>query len=89
MQAGQDPTPQEWIIIATERQKRPQDFRRSKPGSPGPEYEDSCLFCPGNESRTSPEALANRESRSANTPGWRVRVVPNKFYVRASNTGVM
>jgi galactose-1-phosphate uridylyltransferase len=53
----QDPTTREWIIIATERKERPHDFRRSKPKNPGPEYEHSCPFCPGNENRTPPEVL--------------------------------
>ncbi len=38
-----------------------------------------CPFCPGNEERTPPEVLAYRDDGSPNTPGWSVRVVPNKF----------
>ncbi|HEY2253208.1 MAG TPA: DUF4931 domain-containing protein, partial [Planctomycetaceae bacterium] len=37
-------------------------------------------FCKGSEANTPPEILAYREPHSnANNPGWRVRVVPNKF----------
>ena len=40
----------------------------------------SCPFCPGHEAMTPPEVLASRPGGSAaNTPGWEIRVVPNKF----------
>ncbi len=39
-----------------------------------------CPFCVGNESKTPPEVLAYRPNgASANSDGWTVRVVPNKF----------
>jgi UDPglucose--hexose-1-phosphate uridylyltransferase len=39
-----------------------------------------CPFCTGNEDKTPPEVLAYRDPLSQpNTPGWKVRVVPNKF----------
>ncbi len=38
-----------------------------------------CPFCGGQESRTPPEVLAYREGGGANQPGWRLRVVPNKY----------
>jgi UDPglucose--hexose-1-phosphate uridylyltransferase len=41
---------------------------------------DSCPFCEGREDRTPPEVLAlPAEGRAPNTPGWSVRVVPNKY----------
>lgn len=41
---------------------------------------EGCPFCPGNEAATPPEIYASRRPDSAaNTPGWTVRVVPNKF----------
>jgi UDPglucose--hexose-1-phosphate uridylyltransferase len=41
---------------------------------------DSCPFCEGREERTPPEVLAlPAGGREPDTPGWRVRVVPNKF----------
>jgi UDPglucose--hexose-1-phosphate uridylyltransferase len=64
-----------WVIIATERAKRPQEF--TQPSS----EPDSlvCPFCPGNESQTPPELWAARQSGGPNQPGWKVRVIPNKF----------
>jgi UDPglucose--hexose-1-phosphate uridylyltransferase len=39
-----------------------------------------CPFCPGNERLTPPELFAYRFDRSPpDSPGWSVRVVPNKF----------
>jgi len=40
----------------------------------------NCPFCPGHESKTPPELLVyGRNGGGANTPGWSIRVVPNKF----------
>jgi len=73
----QDPVSQRWVVIATERAKRPSDFK-----SPPNERKGSanCPFCPGHEQETPPEVLAFRaEGTAPDTPGWQVRVVPNKF----------
>ncbi len=64
-----------WVIIATERAKRPQEFT-FPPNEPD---EMICPFCPGNESKTPPELWVAREHGEPNQPGWKVRVVPNKF----------
>jgi len=46
-----------------------------------PDERESCPFCEGHEDRTPPEIIALPfESRGEpNTPGWRVRVVPNLY----------
>ncbi len=65
-----------WVIIATERGKRPQDF----PAEPAEADKNHCPFCVGNEARTPAEIFSIRPpNTAANTPGWDVRVVPNKF----------
>ncbi len=73
-----DPVVQRWVIIAAERGQRPSDFRTESPiveVSP-----KSCPLCPNNEDRTPPEVFAIRlDGSKPNTPGWLVRVVPNKF----------
>jgi UDPglucose--hexose-1-phosphate uridylyltransferase len=71
----QNPATKEWVIIATERAKRPEDFARGASAEePLPEHSDDCPFCPGNEDQTPPEITANRTDGA-----WSLRVVPNKF----------
>ncbi|RKX17344.1 MAG: galactose-1-phosphate uridylyltransferase, partial [Candidatus Zixiibacteriota bacterium] len=71
-----DPIVGRWVIISTERGKRPTDFARTtKTKEP-----KLCPFCPSNEASTPPEIYAVRDNDSApNTPGWSLRVIPNKF----------
>ena len=74
-----DPITGEWVVIATERAKRPSDFASHSPGS---EQQDTttCPFCSGNEGMTPPEIMAFRHPGSQrNSRGWWVRVIPNKF----------
>jgi UDPglucose--hexose-1-phosphate uridylyltransferase len=70
-----DPIVGRWVIISTERGKRPVPPKLAPEPPPA-----SCPFCEGNEANTPQEILAyrHRESRP-NERGWRVRVVPNKF----------
>ena len=71
-----DPITGSWVIIAVERSKRPSAYvipRETK-------KEGLCPFCPGYEDQTPPEVFAIREPGTLpGHPGWRVRVVPNKF----------
>jgi UDPglucose--hexose-1-phosphate uridylyltransferase len=71
-----DPITGRWVIIATDRAKRPADFAREQVIPHGSRF---CPFCPGHESKTPPEVLAYRPSGVANNDGWTLRVVPNKF----------
>jgi UDPglucose--hexose-1-phosphate uridylyltransferase len=71
-----DPILGRWVIISTERGRRPSDFvlesKRPKGGF--------CPLCEGNEDKTPPEIMAFRNNGTPpNTPGWTLRVVPNKF----------
>jgi len=59
-QLSQDPTTKEWVIIATERAKRPHDFKMAHPVVERPPYKEDCPFCPGNERLTPHETLAYR-----------------------------
>jgi len=71
-----DPVIGRWVIISTDRGKRPSDFGKEVETGVG----KFCPFCPGNEDKTPPELLAYHEpGREKNAPGWWVRVVPNKF----------
>lgn len=72
-----DPITGRWVIIATDRAKRPTDFVREKVEIRGSGF---CPFCAGNEMKTPPEIHSYRKDGSArDTRGWSLRVVPNKF----------
>jgi len=71
-----DPVTGRWVIISTDRAKRPSDFTRQSVVIRGVRF---CPFCPGHESKTPPEVLAFRKSGSPNDPNWTLRVIPNKF----------
>lgn len=58
-----------WVIISSHRVSRPDEHV---------EEPKACVFCPGNEKLTPPEVL-RLGSGQADSPGWTVRVVPNKF----------
>jgi len=74
-----DPITGEWVVIATERAKRPSDFASHSPGRED-QNTATCPFCSGNEGMTPPEIMAFRHPGSQrNGRGWWVRVVPNKF----------
>ena len=71
-----DPIHGRWVIISTERGRRPSDFvvEQHKPAG------GFCPLCEGNEDKTPPEVLAFRGNGTPpNSPGWSLRVVPNKF----------
>ena len=72
-----DPITRRWVIIANERAARPSDFTK---GEPEVISSANCPFCEGRESTTPPEIAAIRRPGTApDTPGWQVRVVPNKY----------
>lgn len=71
-----DPIVGRWVIIATDRAKRPVAPKTEIDTGDG----GLCPFCEGQEDKTPHEILAYRERGSRpNDRGWRVRVVPNKF----------
>jgi UDPglucose--hexose-1-phosphate uridylyltransferase len=72
----QDPTTEEWVIIASERAKRPSDFVHARPKHELPDFSPSCPFCPGNEFMTPHETLLYQQQ---NGSGWQVRAFTNKF----------
>jgi UDPglucose--hexose-1-phosphate uridylyltransferase len=66
----------EWVIIATERAKRPEELATHRAARQPASFVETCPFCPGNESKTPPEILRVPHAESGS---WEVRVVPNKF----------
>lgn len=65
----------EWVIIATERAKRPEQFVKAPHESvfDRPAHDPKCPFCPGNEE------LDLERLRLPEHEHWQVRVVANRF----------
>ena len=76
-----DPITKNWVVIASERAKRiAPPIYRAVAEIEKIEYEKNCFFCSGNEHTTPPETLSYRQENTvSDSPGWEVRVVPNKF----------
>jgi UDPglucose--hexose-1-phosphate uridylyltransferase len=73
----QNKATKQWVIIATARGKRPDDFYRAKEERRRlPSHEPGCPFCPGNEKMISSILM---ELPFPGSDSWRTRVVPNKF----------
>lgn len=84
-----------WVLIAGGRGSRPVQFTPAggdgggdgasgRGGGGGGE----CPFCPGHEASTPPEVYAIRSDGSEpDTPGWLVRVVPNKYPAVGGDVG--
>ncbi len=60
---------QRWVIISPGRSARPENAKEAKP---------SCPFCSGSEGLTPPEVYRIGPGEK-DSPGWQVRVVPNKY----------
>lgn len=73
----QDITTNDWVIFAPERARRPHEWKTAGGGADSRAAD--CPFCPGNEGFTGPEIYALRGGSAPNTPGWSVRVIPNRF----------
>ncbi len=71
-----DPITGRWVIISTDRARRPSDFKQESVVVTGNRF---CPFCPGNEDKTPPEVLAYSTEGLRGNSRWSLRVVPNKF----------
>jgi UDPglucose--hexose-1-phosphate uridylyltransferase len=85
-QLRRDPITGRIAIVAEARAERPGAFLSTGETPEAARVQSSdaprldCPFCPGNESETTAEVLAIRNDATvANTPGWQVRVVTNKY----------
>jgi UDPglucose--hexose-1-phosphate uridylyltransferase len=77
-----DPITGRWVVIAAERAQRPSQFAAANNMNKA----EPCPFCAGNEALTPPEVWSSRlNEANANQPGWRVRVVPNKYPALSSS----
>ena len=71
-----DPVVGRWVIISTERSRRPGHFTPES----GNGAQSFSPFAEGREDMTPPEVYALRANGGGkDSPGWSVRVVPNKF----------
>lgn len=72
----------EWVIIATERARRPEDFvgKSRVLTHTKPQHVANCPFCPGNEKLTPEPFLVT----SGADGKWKIRVIPNKFAALSS-----
>ena len=80
-----DFTTREWVVISTERARRPDDFAALGERPPVPDYSESCPFCPGNESQTTTERAVYLDP---STEAWQVRVIDNKYPAMMRDGGV-
>jgi UDPglucose--hexose-1-phosphate uridylyltransferase len=74
-----DPISGRFVVIAPERSRRP-GAKRGELEQPTQAELEECPFDEGREDRTPPETYAvGPQERAPDTPGWRVRVVPNLY----------
>lgn len=71
-----DPITGRWVIISTDRARRPSDFKQESVVVTGNRF---CPFCAGNEDKTPPEVLVYSTDGLRGSSRWSLRVVPNKF----------
>ncbi len=65
----------DWVIIATERARRPDAFAMPlRADGPPLAHDPACPFCPGHEGDT-----AEEHARVDGPDGWRIRVIANKY----------
>lgn len=65
----------EWVVIASDRAKRPKDFiKEKKAPKEKVSYRKDCPFCPGNEPLSPEETF-----RLGGGKEWKTRCIPNKF----------
>lgn len=73
-QFRQNPVSKDWVLIAPNRSKRPDEFAVVHAVQESlPDIDPSCPFCPGNEG-SNPEIARIPKGKQ-----WIVRVIPNKF----------
>ena len=68
-----DPVQRRWVIVASERGRRPLEF---KTAAETPDKGGTCPFCAGKEHMTPPEIARYGGDKGGQ---WKVRVIPNKF----------
>lgn len=67
-----------WVIIASQRLARPEESNSLKSKVKSRKSKTQCAFCEKNESLTTEEVFRIGKGE-ANQPGWKVRVITNKY----------
>lgn len=62
----------DWVLVASERGKRPNSYQDPIQSHDEPEYDPGCPFCPGNREEKDHFTLPQPKD-------WSVKVLPNKF----------
>jgi UDPglucose--hexose-1-phosphate uridylyltransferase len=84
-QLRKDPVVSRWVIVSTERARRPTQYKTEDDIS----FQEPCPFCEGNEVMTPPEIMAYRsEGFRPDGPSWNLRIVPNKFPALVGKQGL-
>ena len=67
----------DWVVVAPERARRPEDFHAagSAVTADRPAHRQDCPFCPGGEANTAGETLRF----CADNGEWQVRSFPNRY----------
>lgn len=77
-----------WVVIATERARRPMDFVKQK--APQTQNPTNCPLCPGNEHKTPPATLIylvnpnggikkDKDDGDFRHKDWLIRIIPNLY----------
>jgi len=69
----QNPITKQWVLIAPNRAKKPDDFKTVSVMHGEPELSPACVFCPGNEHLN--PAIVQWPAKG----DWQIRIIPNKF----------
>jgi len=76
----------DWVVFATERAKRPHDFRQPRKQPAAADYDESCRFCLGNESQTPHGRTGYAYVRRAIARGWPTGGVDTPAHVQLALT---
>jgi len=71
----QDPITGDWVVIATGRAKRPEEFAKQKRTQAEEDSEKKCFFCYPEETGQKKDVLIYKNSQGE----WTLRVFPNKY----------
>jgi UDPglucose--hexose-1-phosphate uridylyltransferase len=85
----QNPITKDWVIIASQRTKRPDDFKEPPSHPHVCEYRPDCPFCPGNEKQTPETILVFPGNMVQGCQSERsIRVVENKLPAHELSIGL-